>query len=376
MQATPATWHLLVDSGWEGSSDFKILCGGEAWSRELANQLLNKCKSLWNLYGPTETTIWSMVNQIKPGNHPITLGAIVPNTIIYILDENMNQVPHGEIGELYIGGIGVAKGYLNNSELTNKSFIINPFDKESKSLIYKTGDLIRYNEDDELEYIGRADFQVKIRGYRIELEEIEALAVKHPCINQAVAHVVSTGKQEDKRIVLYYTVSKQSVNLEQNLKDILETSLPSYMVPSAFIQIEKFPLSINGKINRKALEIEYPLTMMCHSTSYEEPQTEFEKKLTEIWSNLLELDMIGINDDFLELGGHSLMANRLTTSINQAFGTSLTLIDILTSQMTIKEQALLIESNLISQISDEEMNDLLAQLENLTEEEKQEILMG
>ncbi|MFZ2537518.1 MAG: non-ribosomal peptide synthetase [Oscillospiraceae bacterium] len=375
MQATPATWRLLVDSGWKGNNNFIIYCGGEAWSRDLANQLLDKCKSLWNLYGPTETTIWSIINQILPGDNRITLGTVVPNTRIYILDENMKKVPHGEIGELYIGGVGVAKGYHNNPQLTNKNFIINPFQVDSKSLIYKTGDLVKYNEDGELEYIGRADFQVKIRGYRIELEEIEALAQKHPCINQAIAHVISGESQEDKRIVLFYTVSKQEVHLEQSLKDILEASLPQYMVPSAFKEIEDFPLSINGKIDRKTLELKYPISSMSLSTSYEEAQTEFEKKLSAIWSDLLEFDMIGINDNFLELGGHSLMANRLTARINQIFGTTLTLIDLLTNQMTIKMQALLIENNLISQLSNEEINELLAQLEGFTEQEKQAILM-
>lgn len=374
MQATPATWRLLIESGWKGNKGFKILCGGEAWSRELADQLLDKCDSLWNMYGPTETTIWSMMNQIHSGKNRITLGKEIPNTSIYILDDDMKEVPHGEIGELYIGGIGVAKGYYNNSELTNKNFFANPFNKKDSSRIYKTGDLVKYNENNELEYIGRKDFQVKIRGFRIELEEIEALVQKHPNVNQAVAHVYSGVEQEDKRIVLFYTTLKDSMNLENEINEILESNLPPYMVPSAYKEITQFPLSLSGKVDRKALETQYPISSLKVLDAYEEPHTEFEIKLAEIWSELLEIDMIGISDDFLELGGHSLMANRLTTKINEAFGSSLSLIDLLTNTMTIRAQAELIENNLISQISDQDIEELLSQLDGLSEEEKEALL--
>jgi len=375
MQATPATWRMLIDSGWKGNKSFKIFCGGEAWTRQLANHLLDRCGSLWNFYGPTETTIYSIINRIEPGDSNITLGSVVSNTKIYLLDENMNQVPKGEIGELYIGGIGLAKGYLNNTDLTNERFIYHSFPKENNCRIYKTGDLVKYNQDGELEYIGRADFQVKIRGFRIELEEIEKLAEKHPKVNQAVAHVISGEEQEDKRIILFYTAQQQFEELENELTGIFESKLPYYMVPTTYIHIESLPLTFNGKIDRKELEKQYPIHLAFSNSTHIAPSTDFEQKICEVWTDLLEIDMISVHDNFLELGGHSLMANRLTSRINSMFGTNLTLLDILTNEMTISSQASLVENNLISQFSQDDMENLLKQMEELSDAEKEELLM-
>lgn len=204
MQATPATWQLLLKAGWSGNPQLKILCGGEALHRELANQLLDNCAALWNLYGPTETTIWSTVCQVEAGPSKISMGQPITNTTLYLLDEKLQAVTAGEVGELYIGGVGLAKGYLNRPELTAEKFIAHPFPDPDQppSKLYKTGDLARYLPDGTLEYLGRIDHQVKIRGYRIELGEIESLLLQHPTIQQ-VAVIAREDRPGDKRLVAY-----------------------------------------------------------------------------------------------------------------------------------------------------------------------------
>ncbi|RXE60340.1 amino acid adenylation domain-containing protein [Acetivibrio mesophilus] len=187
MQATPSTWRMLLDSSWSGSRNMAILCGGEALSKKLAMSLLKKCRNLWNMYGPTETTIWSLIGKVSEDDQKISIGYPIDNTVVYILDDNMNEVAYGEIGELYIGGLGVAKGYLNRPEVTQERFIQNPIDDRC-DIIYKTGDLVRRLDNNSLEYIQRADFQVKIRGFRIELNEIESMAISMGLPSSSVQH--------------------------------------------------------------------------------------------------------------------------------------------------------------------------------------------
>ncbi len=226
VQATPATWQLLVNAGWKGNKQLKILCGGEALPRELANRLLQRCSELWNLYGPTETTIWSAAGRVEEGKGPVPIGRAIANTEIYLLDENLQPVPRGELGELYIGGAGLARGYLNKPELTAEKFIPNPFEIEQLSScrqnsqsddvacqsrqnpsarLYRTGDLARYRPDGSLEYIGRSDQQVKVRGYRIELGEIEAALSQHPDVAQVAVAAMAANEDGDreKRLVAY-----------------------------------------------------------------------------------------------------------------------------------------------------------------------------
>ncbi|MGB3533231.1 MAG: amino acid adenylation domain-containing protein [Microcoleaceae cyanobacterium] len=204
MQATPATWQLLLQSGWQGNKQLKILCGGESLPRELANQLLKKCGSLWNMYGPTETTIWSTCDQVHPGNSPIAIGRPIANTQTYLLDQQLQPVAEGEIGELYIGGAGLAVGYLNRPELTAERFIKNPFSALITDRIYQTGDLARRLSDGNLECLGRIDHQVKIRGFRIELGEIESLLWQHPDVESAVV-VAREDVPGNQRLVGYIT---------------------------------------------------------------------------------------------------------------------------------------------------------------------------
>lgn len=209
MQATPSTWHMLLEAGWQGNKQLKILCGGESWTRDLANQLLAKCADLWNVYGPTEATVWATIHQVEAGVGSIPIGRPIANTQIHILDPNRQPVSIGEPGELHIGGVGLARGYLNRPKLTAEKFIPNPFSQKSDSHLYKTGDLARYTQDGNIEFLGRIDHQVKVRGYRIELGEIETILSQHPDVKQ----VIVTAREDipnQKRLVAYLVPGSSS----------------------------------------------------------------------------------------------------------------------------------------------------------------------
>jgi len=241
MQATPATWHLLLESGWHGSPQLKILCGGEALPRELANRLLHCCESLWNMYGPTESTIWSAVQKVEGDEGPISIGRPIANTQIYVLDRNFNPVPVGVYGELYIGGDGLARGYLNRSELTAEKFVPHPFSQEDGARMYRSGDQARYLSDGRIELVGRLDHQVKVRGFRIELGEIEATLAQHKAIDKVVV-VVRGGadSSDEKRLAAYMVATPEQEPTVGDLRGFLMESLPEYMVPTAFVSPDFF----------------------------------------------------------------------------------------------------------------------------------------
>ncbi|MEM7331800.1 MAG: amino acid adenylation domain-containing protein, partial [Chloroflexota bacterium] len=304
MQATPATWQMLIRAGWQPHSRFKMLAGGEPIPQTLAANLLKSGNELWNMYGPTETTVWSSIHELKP-NQPILIGKPIGNTWLYILDSSQNPLPVGAIGELWIGGDGITSGYLNRDELTDERFIDNPF---HPGKMYRTGDLARYHTDGNVECLGRVDFQVKIRGYRIECGEIEAALEKHPAIAQAVVHPFDFGS-EDKRLVGFYTLNDGHIELEHHdMRSRLLTSLPSYMVPSKFIHLDKMPLTPNGKVNRKGLP---DPVQNSKERRYVPPKSAVEIKLAQYWQDALFVERVGIEDDFFELGGHSLLATQL-----------------------------------------------------------------
>jgi amino acid adenylation domain-containing protein len=246
MQATPATWRLLLQAGWKPQNDFKILCGGEAWGRDLATQLLTPGSAVWNMYGPTETTIWSTVAEVKHGENSIPLGSPVRNTEVYVLDEEMEPVPVGVAGEVYIGGDGLARGYLNRPELTAERFVPNPFRDEPGARLYRTGDLARFLATGEIEYLGRMDQQLKVRGYRIEPGEIEARLCEHDSVREAVV-VATEDASGDKRLVAY-VVAREAL-LSGTLRTYLQERLTDYMVPSFFVVLDALPLNPNGKVD-------------------------------------------------------------------------------------------------------------------------------
>jgi amino acid adenylation domain-containing protein len=335
MQATPATWRLLLASGWKSSPHLKVLCGGEALPQKLATQLLTKSASVWNLYGPTETTIWSATRQVHfppPGTPiqevPEPIGYPIANTQIYILDKHLQLVPIGVPGELHIGGVGLARGYLNRPELTAEKFILSPWlEKEKKEKgekvtsqsqprLYKTGDLARYRPDGNIEYLGRIDNQVKIRGFRIELGEIEAVLAEHPVV-QETAVIVREEQSDDKRLVAY-VVSNQKTSdhstVDSELRRFLQEQLPNYMVPTAFVWLDALPLTPNGKIDRRALPAKES-TRQTLERNFIAPRTPLEQQLAQIFEEILEVRPIGVQDNFFELGGHSLKAVILAAQI-------------------------------------------------------------
>ncbi|MEG5056961.1 amino acid adenylation domain-containing protein [Microcoleus sp. A2-C5] len=356
LQATPVTWRLLIESGWEGQSPMKMLSGGEAIPKELAAQLLTKGTELWNMYGPTETTVWSTVYQIKDPEQRILIGKPIANTDIYILDALLQPVPVGVAGELHIGGSGLARGYLQRDDLTTERFIPNPFRETER--IYKTGDLARYLSDGNIECLGRLDFQVKIRGFRIELGEIESVLVKHSNVQQAVV-IVREDFPGDKRLVGYIVALNNQNPSIQELRSLLKEYVPEYMVPSIFVFLETLPLTPNGKVDRKALPVpeqsreaaiipatQNALDLPAHTTQeqpenpgeFASPKDDLEVQLVNIWEEVLNISSISTTDNFFEMGGHSLLAISLMREIEKTYNKELPL-PILFQSPTIHQLA-------------------------------------
>ncbi|MGN7610536.1 amino acid adenylation domain-containing protein [Magnetococcales bacterium HHB-1] len=315
MQATPATWRMLLTTDWLPMPDLKILCGGEALPIDLAEQLLKQCGALWNMYGPTETTVWSTIahvteDHIKEG---LSIGYPIANTTIHILDHHHNPLPVGVAGELFIGGDGLAEGYMNRDQLTREKFIINPFNAQTR--LYRTGDLVCYRENGSLTYKNRIDNQVKIRGFRIELGEIEKVLSRHESINTTVVVIDQTTGED--QLVAYIVFKKRQEATTQTLRGFLKQHLPDYMVPAFFIPLTALPLTPNGKINRRALPKPHEVNREPQALAHARDTTELQ--LIGIWEALLNRSPIGVQDDFFDLGGHSLIAVQLMAKINQHF---------------------------------------------------------
>ncbi|HEY1811411.1 MAG TPA: amino acid adenylation domain-containing protein [Kofleriaceae bacterium] len=302
MQATPATWRMLLEAGWRGGNSFTALCGGEALPAELAEGLLHRVGALWNMYGPTETTVWSTCGRVT-SHEAITIGTPIANTQIWIVDDRGNLAPVGVPGELCIGGDGVALGYHARPELTAERFVDDVF--AGKGRLYKTGDLARWRADGELVHLGRTDFQVKVRGYRIELGEIEVALARHPQIAQAVV-VAQPGPGGEQRLVAY-VLAKGPAPHSNVLREHLRASLPDYMVPAIYVPLDTMPLTPNGKVDRKALPA--PDTQLTEpaAASFRGPRTHSEEVVATVWRELLNIERISITDNFLDLGGHSLL---------------------------------------------------------------------
>ncbi|WP_406694053.1 amino acid adenylation domain-containing protein [Singulisphaera sp. Ch08] len=316
LQATPATWRLLLDSGWNGQLGLTILCGGEAMTRELAERLLPNADALWNLYGPTETTVWSTAARVETGNGAVSIGRPIANTQIYILDALLQPVPIGVAGELYIGGDGVVRGYLDRPALTAERFLPDPFGKPGARL-YRTGDLARWRTDGTLECLGRLDHQVKIRGHRIELGEVEDALNLHPSVQAAVA-VARPDAQGNAQLVAYLVTADEARTTTAELRRWLKNALPEPMIPSAFVLLDALPLTPNGKVDRNALP-DPNTQLIVAGEPYEAPRTKAENLVAQTWAQILKRDHIGIHDNFFELGGHSLLATQVASRLRDAF---------------------------------------------------------
>ena len=337
LQATPSTWRTLQTIGWENKEGLQILIGGEAVKEDLKEELTIK-GIVWNVYGPTETTIWSTITKLEAGQK-VTIGKPIANTSIYILKENHQLCPTNVIGEICIGGVGLARGYLNRPELTEEKFISNPFSQEPGSRLYRTGDLGRWLPDGNLECLGRIDDQVKIRGHRIELGEIESVLQRSELVQQAV--VLARADKQGINMLVAYIIPEGTFSRD-GITEYLKDQLPEYMVPSLLLEQESFPLNLNGKIDRKALP-EPDITRLFESR-YQAPRNEAERMLTEIWAEVLKVEQVGIHDNFFELGGHSLMILKLVNKVRK-MGLQINVKDFFDYQ-TIDEQSNFIKTTL------------------------------
>ena len=312
MQATPTTWRMLIDSGWPGRADLKALCGGEALPPALADELVWRVPELWNMYGPTETTIWSTCAHVRsPGEQP-TIGRPIANTTLHVLDGRGAPAPIGVPGELLIGGAGLAHGYRNRPELTAERFVT---DEPGGERLYRTGDLARYRPDGTVQFLGRLDHQVKLRGFRIELGEIEAVLGGHPAVAGAAA-IVHDGPQGEPSLIAYVVPDGEPADPE-DLRRFLGESLPAYMVPATIVTLERLPLTPNGKIDRKALPA--PELPSSREDQYTEPRDATEAAVASVFCEVLGVDRAGAHDDFFGLGGQSLLAARLVSRLDARF---------------------------------------------------------
>jgi amino acid adenylation domain-containing protein len=327
LQATPATFRLLLEARWTGAPGLRVFSIGEALPRELANNLLDRVSELWNAYGPTETTVWSTVGRVAREG-PVHIGHALANTTLYVVDTRLRLMPVGCTGELLIGGDGVVRGYHGRPDLTAERFLTVRY-AGYEERVYRTGDLVRYLPDGELECLGRIDNQVKIRGFRIELGEIESVLDRHPAI-QGSAVIAREDTPGDRRLAAYVvptgSASQRDV-LVAELRARAQEALPPYMMPSAFVILDEFPLTQNGKIDRKALPRPGPESA-GPPADHEAPRGALERMLADAWQHALGVANVGRSGDFFELGGHSLLVQRLRTAIAERTGHAVSTIDV------------------------------------------------
>jgi amino acid adenylation domain-containing protein len=332
LNCVPSLWTAIlhaIQAGQvppPGESLAYLFFGGEPLGKELVARSWSALPHLqiWNIYGPTEATANASAARIIPGDE-VTIGRPIANTQIYILNSSLHPVPIGVPGELHIGGAGVARGYLNRPELTAEKFIPNPFSAVPGARIYKTGDLARYRPDGNIEFIGRADHQVKIRGFRIELGEIEAALAQQPAVREAVvlaredaAGDPSASVKTEKRLVAYVVAEREPLPTTTELRDFLKEKLPEHMVPAVFVLLDALPLMPNGKIDRRALPSP-DRSRPELDKAFMAPRTPTEELLAEIWAQLLDLERVGVHDNFFDLGGHSLLATQVVSRLREAF---------------------------------------------------------
>jgi acyl-coenzyme A synthetase/AMP-(fatty) acid ligase len=322
MQATPATWRMLFGAGWPGEANLRVLCGGEALPADLAARLADRVAQLWNMYGPTETTIWSAVSRVRAGQR-VTIGRPIASTRFYVLDRRDEPVPPFVPGELYIAGDGVADGYLGRPDLTAGRFVREPGNAGS---MYRTGDVVRYRANGELEYLHRADNQVKLHGYRIELGEIETVMARHPAVARCVA-VVYEDESHERGIVAYIVPAGTETGTGDAvaLRRHAEAELPRYMVPAAFVPMRRIPLTDNGKVDRKALP--KPVRGTAARTG---PGcgTDLERLVARAWREALPAGEFGLDNNFFEAGGSSLTVVKVVAKLRADTGTDVVVVDM------------------------------------------------
>ena len=322
MQATPVTWRMLLDAGWIPLPGFRAFCGGEALPPDLARDLLAAGVELWNLYGPTETTIWSSLEHVKNGRAAISIGRPIANTQIRILDAGLHEVAPGAIGEICISGAGVARGYHHRPELTAARFV--PDANSNGERLYRTGDRGRWRSDGRLECLGRLDHQVKVRGFRIELGEIESVLAAQSGVAQAIVHVLGDGAAA--RLVAYVVAEDGHAIDRAALRESVSTALPLYMHPVAYVVLDRLPLTPNGKVDRKALPA--PDAPEPSADVFVAPRGEIESAIAAVWREVLALEEIGARQNFFELGGHSLLLVQVQAKLSAKLGRSVPVVEL------------------------------------------------
>lgn len=331
IQATPSFYQLLRDNHWQGRSNLKVLCGGDVFSDTLGAFLLDNCKEVWNMYGPTETTVYSCMKKIEKPGDVASIGKPINNTSVYLLDSHRQPVPVGVIGNMYVAGAALAKGYYRNEALTLQKFVQAPFNGD---LLYETGDVAKWDYNGDIIFLGRNDHQVKIRGFRVELGEIESQLVKLPGIRDAVVLL-------NKDLLVAYLLTGDVHYNKEAVVTALKQKLVHYMIPQVIIPLPEFPLTPSRKIDRKAL-LRIPLETYISHDHYTPPAGPLEERIVKIWKEVLGLDRVGVTDNFFELGGNSIKAFRVINLINQQYASMLKIRDVLDAPV-IRDLAMLIE---------------------------------
>jgi len=324
MQATPVTWRMLVESRWRPKGAFKALVGGETLPKDLADQLLARGFELWNMFGPTETTVWSTCACITDISKWNTIGKPIANTTVRILDAANELVPIGVPGELFIGGDGVGLGYWHRPELTAERFIPDPFVVAPRAMLYRTGDRARWRHDGTIEHLGRLDNQIKLRGFRIEPGEIEAGIAQHPAVRE-VAVIAREDKPGDKGLVAYLVAENPAADLADQVRGRLRSAMPEHMVPGRFVMVPTLPRTPNGKLDRNALPAPMPESESQIGAGFAAPHTPAEELVMDAFRDVLGRSDFGVLSNFFDLGGHSLMAARLMFRLRAASGFNLPL---------------------------------------------------
>ncbi len=353
--ATPSRWKQIINTGWKGNPDLTIMCGGEPLTKTLLEDLTPRCKALWNCYGPTEATVWSLVRRVHstaPGEDQLYIGGTLPNYRHLVLNDQNRPLPEGEVGELCIAGTGLARAYLNKYDLTKQKFIHLDLNEHTTLRIYKTGDLVKQVGPDEYVFVGREDNQIKIRGYRVELGEIESRLRNLRDARDAVVVYTSLDSSDEEGVLVAYlempeldidgssTEEHLLAALEEKHKREIARELPDYMVPAIFVYLEAFPLTPNGKVDRKTLP--HPMNLM-RKRRIVEPGTATQKKLAQIWAHLFPGRQFGITDSFFSLGGSSLLAVNLVNEIRERFNFSFFTLQDVREFPSIEKQAELVE---------------------------------
>lgn len=335
IQATPSFYQMLFNTGWQGNKELKVLCGGDLLSESLAEKLINTSAEVWNMYGPTETTIWSSIKRIRKAKDARNIGKPIHNTAFYILDKYNQLLPIDTAGNIYIGGKGLAKSYFKNEPLTSKKFITNPF--VDGMSIYNTGDIGKWNRQGEIVFLGRSDFQVKVRGYRVEFGEIESSLNQLSMIKSSVV-IAKKSTNQEAHLVAYVILNQEPLDLD-SIKNSLRVNLPEYMIPYTIISLANFPLTANMKVDRKLLASK-EINQLAIGSNFEKPIADLEIKLCKYYKEVLELENeIGTSDNFFSLGGHSLNAVKLIAKIETDLNIQISLKTIF-NHPTVKQLSL------------------------------------